>query len=82
MSIISKTETVIEFNGKFWGKQYSDGWSTIFDFGPIEKATFVNRRYCKKPSDCLWRGSSDQKKISKGRLLDVVILTTVLLNKA
>lgn len=73
----SRNKTVIEKDGKYWGVQYADGYSTSYGWGPIENASFHDRRYCKKPEDATYRGSPHVKELRKGRLLDIVITTIV-----
>jgi hypothetical protein len=77
MQTTVKRATVIEKGGKYWGVQYEDGHSTTYGYGPIENASFHDRRYCKRPEDATYRGSYLIPKLREGRLLDVKITTTV-----
>lgn len=72
-----KKTTVVEKDGEYWGVQYEDGYCTEYGWGPFENASFHDRRYCKKPEDATYKGSHYVNELRKGRLLDVVIKTTV-----
>jgi hypothetical protein len=72
-----KRVTVIEKDGKYWGVQYADGYSTSYGWGPIENASFHDRRFCRKPEMATYKGSRYVEELRKGRLLDIEITTEV-----
>jgi hypothetical protein len=72
-----KHVTVIEKNGEYWGIQYEDGHVTCYGWGPLENASFHDRRYCKRPEDATYKDSPYIKELHKGRLLDIAITTIV-----
>ena len=72
-----KTITVIEKDGKYWGVQYADGYSTSYGWGPYENATIVDRRYCKTPEYATYKGSHYVPELRKGRLLDIEVTTII-----
>lgn len=45
---------VAEYNGNYWGIQYTDGHSISKDFGDIGKAEICDSKYCTKPTDMTW----------------------------
>ena len=75
-----KTGVVSEFNGMYWGIQRSDGNSTTYGYGLIDKAIISNEALCKKPTDMpssTW--NTDQaafEKLSMATLKKVTITTT------
>jgi hypothetical protein len=68
---------VAEYNGKYWGTQYSDGHCTGKDFGDLEKAEISDPRYCKKPTDKTYDPENtngcnpEYDKLSKAKLVKV-----------
>lgn len=68
---------VAEYNGKYWGTQYSDEYSTNKDFGDLEKAEISDPEYCKKPTDMTWDSENTNgynhefDKLSKAKLIKI-----------
>jgi len=68
---------VAEYNGKYWGKQYEDGYGTSKDFGEFDKAQISDPEHCKKPTDMTYDPQNtngynpDFDKLSKARLVKV-----------
>jgi hypothetical protein len=68
---------VAEYNGKYWGTQYSDGHCTSKDFGDFEKAEISDPNYCKKPTDKTYDPKNTNgynphyDKLSKAKLVKV-----------
>ncbi len=68
---------VAEYNGKYWGTQYADGYSTSKKFGDFEKAEISNPEFCTKPTDMTWNPQSadgynhEYNELSKARLIKV-----------
>lgn len=69
------TGVVAELNGKFWGIQYEDGRERNEDFGPIEKATISNPRYCGRPEDMVYAGHPRRNVLTRARLLPITVTT-------
>jgi len=74
---------VSEYNGKFWGIQYTDGHSTSKDFGDFEKAIIGNPKYCTKPTDMTWnpqntnRYNHEYNLLKKAKLVKVKKTITI-----
>jgi len=68
---------VAEYNGKFWGTQYKDGYCTVNDFGDLQKATISDSKYCTKPTDKTYDPANtngynpDYDKLLKAKLVKV-----------
>ena len=64
---------VAEYNGKYWGTQYEDGYGTSKDFGEFDKAEISDPKHCKKPTDLTYGYgyNPDFDKLSKARLVKV-----------
>ena len=68
---------VAEYNGKYWGTQYSDAQCTSKDFGDLEKAEISDPRYCEKPTDKTYDPKNtngynpEYDKLSKAKLVKV-----------
>lgn len=68
---------VAEYNGKFWGIQYTDGHITNKDFGDFENAQIENPEFCTKPTDMTWNPKNtnghnhEYKLLKKAKLIKV-----------
>lgn len=51
---VTEEGVVAEYEGKFWGTQYSDCQTTIKDFGNLENATIGKSEYYKNATDFTW----------------------------
>ncbi len=59
MKIVKEQLGVVAvFEGCLWGKQYEDGYSTTYSFGPVENAEVSVSKYCKKSTDMTWKSGS------------------------
>lgn len=74
--VIVETGVVAELDGGFFGIQYEDGRSTSYGFGPIEKATIREPRFCRKPTDMTWRDSHMVEPLSRATLKTITKTTT------
>jgi len=73
--VITKEGVVAELNGRYFGIQYEDGYSTAYGFGPIENATVRDTKWCRKPKDMTWPDSPYVEKLKKSTLKPVQIRT-------
>lgn len=69
--LVIEEGVVCELDGKYWGKQYQDGYSTAYGWGNIENARISDPKFCKIPEDMTYKGSPDAEILARGRLIAI-----------
>jgi len=64
-------------DGKGWGTLYSDGHSTADGWVRLEDATIYDPEFCAKPEYVTYPGSPQIDELRRGKLVNVVRVTTV-----
>lgn len=60
---------VIEYEGKYWGLVYNDGYIHQKGWVGLEKAEIHDPKYCLKPEHATYQGSRDIEELQKGRFV-------------
>lgn len=80
--MIAKTQiiegVVAEYNGKFWGVEYSDGYGETKNFTDIENADICDAKYCTKATDMSNRNTYDDLKKARLRKVKVTKIYEIL----
>lgn len=71
-----KFGVVAEYNGKYWGKTYEDGHSTVYEFTDINNAHISDPEYCHIPTDMTYGAHSPHhKELLKAALKKIKVIT-------
>lgn len=72
-----ETGVMVMKDGKAWGIEYDDGYSTSYGWINPADATIHNPQYCKKTTDVTYGGSPYVKELETASLVRIERRTTV-----